>query len=64
MKGGIAVMLGLLALAAAIAIHGFLGRYQVTAGEQIVVRMDGLTGEACFYNYPDSKFERCTSPAD
>jgi hypothetical protein len=29
-----------------------------------VVRMDGLTGQACFYNYPDSKFERCTPTSD
>jgi len=64
MKGGIAIMLGLLGVALAILIHGYLGRYQVTAGEQIVVRMDGLTGQACFYNYPDSKFERCTPPGD
>jgi hypothetical protein len=48
----------------AILIHGFLGRYQVTAGEQVVVRLDGLTGQACFYNYPDAKFERCTPPSD
>jgi hypothetical protein len=64
MKDGIAIMLGLLGVALAILIHGYLGRYQVTAGEQIVVRMDGLTGQACFYNYPDSKFERCTSTSD
>jgi hypothetical protein len=64
MKRGIPVMLGLLGLALAILIHGFLGRYQVTAGEQVVVRLDGLTGQACFYNYPDAKFERCTSTSD
>jgi hypothetical protein len=64
MKDGIAIMLGLLGVALAILIHGYLGRYQVTAGEQIVVRMDGLTGQACFYNYPDSKFERCTPTSD
>jgi hypothetical protein len=64
MKDGIAIMLGLLGVALAILIHGYLGRYQVTAGEQIVVRLDGLTGEACFYNYPDAKFERCTSTGD
>jgi hypothetical protein len=64
MKDGIAIMLGLLGVALAILIHGYLGRYQVTAGEQIVVRLDGLTGQACFYNYPDSKFERCTPTSD
>jgi len=63
-KGQIAIMLGLLGLALAILIHGYLGRYQVTAGEQVVVRLDGLTGQACFYNYPDAKFERCTPPSD
>ncbi len=64
MKGGIAIMLGLLGVALAILVHGYLERYQVTAGEQVVVRLDGLTGQACFYNYPESKFERCTSPTD
>jgi len=64
MKDGIAIMLGLLGLALAVLVHGYLGRYQITAGEQVVVRIDGLTGRACFYNYPDSKFERCTPPAD
>jgi hypothetical protein len=64
MKGGIAIMLGLLGVALAILVHGYLGRYQVTAGETVVVRLDGLTGQACFYNYPESKFERCTSPTD
>jgi len=60
MKDGIAILLGLLGLALAILVHGCLGRYQVTAGDQVVIRMDGLTGRACFYNYPESKFERCT----
>ena len=64
MKDGIAIMLGLLGVGLAILIHGYLGRYQVMAGEQVVVRLDGLTGQACFYNYPESKFERCTQKSD
>jgi hypothetical protein len=64
MKGGIAIMLGLLGVALAILVHGCLGRYQVTAGEQVVVRLDGFTGQACFYNYPESRFERCTPTGD
>ena len=63
MKGGLAIMVGLLALAAALALFGLAHRYELsydpsqstTRGQDIdrqgaSLRIDRLTGEVCLYD--------------
>ena len=63
MKGGKAVMLGLLAVAVAIFFHALSTRYQILITQTgLVTRIDGWTGQICFYMGPDSV--DCTSPGE
>ena len=60
MRGGIAIMLGLFALAAAIAFHGVAGRYEIATGSGAIPRrIDRLTGEVCTIDLTGAKVLDC-----
>ena len=53
MKGWLAVMVGLLALAAAVAFYGLTQRYDLFPAQEagdLDRRVDRLTGEVCLYS--------------
>ena len=65
MKGGIAIMLGLLALAVAIFFHALSTRYQLSStATAVALRLDSLTGQVCAYVAGESEFLNCTTPGN